>query len=745
MKNTTNKRFARKILAASIAAIGLTQFAAQAAEVSDEVARLTLPESEIELGAIGVSDDSFKFGEYTGLEEEQTYAIANVRLLRRDAEDGRYLEIIGRDLGLDSRSLSVEGGQQGNFGITLQYDQLPRLISDSYETPFTNPGSTNLNLPAGFVRASNTAGMTTLDASMRPFDVQTERKSLGIGLTKQLSDQWAFSLSFKNERKEGERFMGGVVGNSGGNPKAVIIPEPVDYTTKQFDAALGYTSDKLQLQLAYYGSLFENSNNRLRWDNPFTNAAWGCGASTCQDAQISLAPDNQFHQIALSGGYSFSDATRLTGSLSYGRMTQDDHFLPYSINPALLVATPMPRNSLDGEVDVVHVDFKLTSSLMDDLNLTAAYRYNDRENETPQAEYVYIGGDSMQQPVANATDKTRTNLPRSVTTHEVDVDLDYQLSDRTKLDVGYVFEYSHKDYEAITGEHENTFKAGVDHQFSEKASAGLNYAYSDRDTSDYDATAPFLASYTGEAYIAGLPADQRWDNLPAQKKFFLAPRHRNKMRAFVNLYPTERLDLQLGADMTRDSYHESEFGLRDAKGWALNFDANMMFTDVVSGHAFASLENYGTDQRSQSITNKTTHVTDPTRDFSVDIDDRTFTLGLGFRAKPLSGKYEFGGDFTHAYTNGAIRVNAGSAFNATPALPMPDLITRLNRVDLFGRYWIKKDWALNVNYIYEHYESKDWAVDGTTATTLGNVIGTNQDSPDYRVHALGVSVSYSFR
>lgn len=744
MTNTIEQRFARKILAASIAAIGMAALPAYAAEVSDEVARLTQPESEIELGVVNVSDDSFKFGEYTGLEENRASGIANIHLLKRNPEDARYLEVIGHDLGLDSRSLAIKGGQQGNFDITLEYDELPRLISDSYQTPFENPGSTNLTLPAGWVRASTTGGMTELDNSMHSYDVETKRKALSLGLTKQFSDTWGVKLNFKRERKEGDRFIGGVVGNSGGNPKAVILPEPVDYTTNQFDAILGYTTEKLQLQLAYYGSLFENSNNSLRWENPFTNAAWGCGVSTCQDAQLSLAPDNQFHQIALSGGYSFTPQTRVSGSVSYGRMTQDDRFLPYSINPALLVTTPLPRNSLDGEVNVAHVDFKLTTNLMEDLNLTAAYRFNDRENDTPQAEYVYIGGDSMQQPVANATDKTRTNLPRSVTTHEVDVDLDYQLTDATRLDLGYAYEYSDKDYEAITYERENTFKAGVDHRFGEKATAGLNYAYSDRDTSDYDASAPFLASYTGEAFIAGLTPGQEWDNVPAQKKFFLAPRHRNKARAFVNLYPNERLDLQFGADLTRDSYHDSQYGLRDAEGWAVNFDANLALTETVSGHAFASLENYGTDQRSISITNKS-QVNNTTRDFSVNIDDRTFTLGLGFRAKPFSGKYELGGDFTHAYSNGSIHVEAGSAFAATPPEPMPNLVTKLNRVDLFGRYWIKKDWSLNVNYIYEHYESKDWAVDGTTATTLANVIGTNQTSPDYHVHVIGASISYSFR
>ena len=52
--------------------------------------------------------------------------------------------------------------------------------------------------------------------------------------------------------------------------------------------------------------------------------------------------------------------------------------------------------------------------------------------------------------------------------------------------------------------------------------------------------------------------------------------------------------------------------------------------------------------------------------------------------------------------------------------------------------------SLNLRYIYEQYLSRDWAYDEVLPATLANVIGTNQASPDYEVHMLGVSVSYRF-
>jgi MtrB/PioB family decaheme-associated outer membrane protein len=739
-------RFTRHVLAASMAAAGLYGFA-WADEGADDVRRLTRPHSEIELGLGHVGSGSYKFGDFRGLGESGGYAIANLGIVRRGENDTGYLIVNGSNLGLDSRNLRIEAGQQGDFGLRFEYDQLPKLFSDSYQTPYVDPGHTTLRLPDGWVEANGTAGMTQLGSSMRDFDVETMRKSVGLGLTKYLPAGWRASLSFKREKKDGNRFIGAVIGNSGGNPRAAILPEPVDYTTDQVEATARYTTRKLQLQLGYYGSFFRNDNAALAWQNPYANApgnAWGnpaVGYSGGGFGQIGLPPDNDFHQISASGGYNLSRHTRIAGKLSFGRMTQDDPFLPYSINPGLSVTTPMPRASLDGRIDTTHASVKLSSRPAPRLHLTAAYRFDDRDNRTPQAQYLYIGGDSMdQRGVASA--QARVNLPGSSTKHQLHAEADYRLAGGTKLSFGYEYDRVKKTFEPIDSEEEHTVEAGVHHHFAGLGMMGVRYEHSARSTSDYNGAAPVLASYSPE-YMATLAPELRWDDLPGMKKFFLADRNRDKLHAFLAMSPGERVDLQLGVDYHQDRYPDSEFGLEKTTGWMANVDASFRATDEVSAHMFATYEDYGSDQNSRQYSGggaKAGQSADPNRNWSMSASDRTLTLGLGFRFKP-EGRYEFGGDLSHADSRGKIRFEAGSALTA---LPLPDLVTRLDRLELFGRYWLRQDVSLNLRYIYEQYLSRDWAYDEVLPATLANVIGTNQASPDYEVHMLGVSVSYRF-
>jgi hypothetical protein len=56
-------------------------------------------------------------------------------LMHRE-EDGRYYEIRGRNLGLQSRDIQVEGGDQGKYKLFLEYDQLPSFNDDTTRSPY---------------------------------------------------------------------------------------------------------------------------------------------------------------------------------------------------------------------------------------------------------------------------------------------------------------------------------------------------------------------------------------------------------------------------------------------------------------------------------------------------------------------------------------------------------------------------------------------------------------------------------
>jgi len=777
MSTRFQPRFARTILAVSIAAIGAGMQTCAWAESDDEVAALIRPDSSVEVGAGYVTRDSYKFGDYTGLNREGVHLIGNISVMRRDENGPGYVNIEGRNLGLDSRSLGVAAGEQGNYGVRVEYDEIVKLWSDTYGTPYLGAGTANLTLPAGWVSncatsaaprtavpcttntaASSTALMPRLNASLQPFNIDSKRRAATVGASKQLPAGWDVDFSVRQEKKEGSRLIGATFGTGGGNPRAAILPEPVDYTTNQIDALLRYTGEKLQMQFGYFGSFFNNENSGMRWQNAYANGTnagstvWGAAFGNILGypngyGQIALPPDNQAHQVSASAGYTVSKTTRVSGSVSLGRMTQNDAFLPYSVNPGLRVTTPLPRSSLDGRIDTAHADLKVTSMLMPKLRLHAGYRFDQRDNKTPQAIYQYIGGDSMNQAALNAG-TTRINLPGSSTRQMVDAELDYHWTTSTKVKLGFDYDWAKKTFEAIKDEREATVKTEVHQHFSDTLSGGVGYAYSDRRTSDYDASAPFLASfmpgYTATQFNAALPLNGLWDNVPTQKKFFMAPRKRDKVRAFVNFAPADNVDLHMDVDFKDDDYHASQYGLQKATGWALNLDAAYTYSDALSLHAFTSFDRYSTGQRSIALGGAKANVLNPGFDWGADISDRTVTVGAGLRYKPQR-KYEFGGDLMHAYSTGRISVWTGPAIAAaSQATPLPDLKTRVSRMDLSGKYQVQKDVAVKVKYIFERYAASDWAYDQVLPATMANVIGTGETTPRYNVHFLGVSLSYQF-
>lgn len=732
---TTTQRFTRNVMAASIAAIGFS------------AAPLAWAESEIELGLGNVSSSSGAFGNYNGLNDSGAYLIGNIQMRRRgDGNDTSYLEIEGRNLGLKSRSLNIGGGQQGNFGLKLEYTEIPKIESDSYRTPYLGAGTTRLTQPAGLVDSTSTVTMAGLAANMKPFEVGTDRKILGLGLTKILTGGWDLAFNIKRDNKDGTKLRAAMIQTgTGGTRGAVIVPEVVDYTTDMVDAIARYDGGKLQLQFGYSGSFFSNGNRAMTWDNLY-QAGTNTGNPT---GSYSLAPDNQFHQINASGGYVISQTTRLAGNLSLGRMTQNESFLPYSTGGTLPTTA-----SLNGKVNTTHASFKLTSRLMPALNLAAGYKYDDRDNKTPVNQYNYITGDRDAGGTGTATNALRRwNSPTSSTSHKAYADLDYQLAKATKLKFGYDYHKVSHTYEPTTQDVEQTVKAEVKQKFTDTASGGLAYSYSDRNADTYRGDAPLAATYS-PGYLATLVGANKsypWLEAPPLRKFFLDDRRRDKVRVYANFAPTDSLDLHVGLDYRQDKHPEADagFGMSKVNSWAANFDASQRFSGAVTGHAFVTVEEYQTDQKGANLSNsptssllaETNAVADASR-WKISIRDRNFTMGVGLRVKP-GGKFEYGGDLIHASSNGRTSFAAGSAVANGP---LADLITRRNRLELFGRYEVQKNLSVKLQYIYERYHSTDWGYDSPlTLTSVTSVVGTNQVSPKYEVHMIGVSALYRFK
>lgn len=692
--------------------------------------------SEIEAGVLFNSANSFKHGEYTGLTDRAPYGIGNFDVRLRspyNSEDSEYVKMEGSNLGLDSREVRIEGGSQGLIKGYIDYDQIPKFFSDSAKTPFVGAGSTYQTLPSNWVGATTTAGMTDLKADLNPVDLSYERKQIGGGFSYILAPHWELRTDVQHEWKDGMKSVGAVIGNSGGNPRSVLLAEPIDYMTDQATVTLAYADKRMQGELSYYGSLFNDQNNSLIWQNPFKAiAGWDPAAGFPTGfGQLGLPPDNQFHQVNFSGGYNIDPetSTRANLDVSYGWMLQNQAFLPYTVNPALAAQPTLPRSSLDGQIDTTLVNFRLTSHPWSDVHLRGGYRYDDRANQTPINLYTYIGGDSSPAPLGS--DRYRYNLPYSYTENKVDLEGDYDFLTHTTGTLGYEFDTIHRTLQEVEDTDENTATARFKTKPFDILTVTLKGAYGVR---------------TGSGYAVGLPEATSFLTPPApganmnplMVKFFEANRDRGRFGSELLVTPWDTVSVGLRTDLIRDDYPDSSLGLQNREEQTYTVDVSYTPIEEVTTYGFYTLNYIWTEQSNRSFSSLAQQG-NPGQNWFVNENDTINTAGVGVDWKAIKDKLDLNFDYTYS--------NADTGYHPASALtnlPLPTIKTEFQSVGVLGTYHLRKDIALKMGYRFESYRTADWALDGVNVNTLANVITMGDVSPDYTVHVMMASVAFKF-
>jgi len=735
---------------------------------AEAIADLTRPQSRIEIGAGSLSDDSFAAGNYNGLYQKGGFIIGNIDLRGSEysygnsADDKTRWRIFGTNLGLSSRSLTGEYGRQGAYRITFGYDEIPRLYSDSYQTPFLGAGTTHLTLPAGFVRAADTGSMSTLAASMQRYDVEARRQRSDIGLAYSLTSEWELRANLSSVDRDGARIRGAEFGNNGGNPRTVLLPEPIDSSTQLIDMSLAFSGEDHRFTLSYHGSLFKNNIDALGWQNAYSSAPWTGGTTglpagfPLPNGQTSVAPDNQFHQLAVSGAYDFSATTRLTLTGTRGRMTQNETFLPYTINPGL-TSSALPRSSLNGLVETTFLNARLSMRPLRNLSVNASLRYEDRDNKTPLSEYIYVGGDSqLQPPPGSNSDRIRTNLPRSRRQEQLMLDADYRLSSTTAMKAGWDHEDIKRTFAEVERTTEDTYRIELRHGNTGPWTANASYALLVRRGTQYLYNAPYLASYTSPAFINGLitangctvPLDCV-RNPPLPNKFYLSDRDRERSRVMFGYMPDASISLQARLDVNRDRYPQSPYGVTDANGWSAGADLGYVINDDFSATLFYSLEDQRSHERSRQILSANTAVASSAEsDWVNQLVDRTSSVGLGLRYKGLlGGRLELNADAIAVRGRTPIATTVGPAVPAAqnPATALPDLSAASDNINITARYTQDRRSTWRLSYFYRRLNSADWAYQQVGLATLPNVIGTSEIPARYAVHGIGVSYIHTYR
>lgn len=763
--NTHQKQM--KLSAVALAVVSVLN--AMPAHAGDDVEVLTTRPSSIEVGIANASGANAAFGEYNGLNKSGSSLVGNLHIQGGDAFDSggtSRWSIKGSDLGLSSRSLEANFGSQGQWNIGLGYDEFKHQLSDTYQTPYLGSnGGNSFSLPAGFGAVPTApAGSTTINltaaqkAMFQTMGIDSGRKntffSAGLGLNKQTE----IKFEFNRLDQSGAKLMGfgaTKIGLSTGEAVS-ILPNPTNYQTDTFNLALNWNTDKGHLTGAYHGSLFREGYDRVRFQSY-------AGAIT--DQTMSTMPSNQFHQFSLAGGYTLAPKTKVVGSVSYARNTQND---AYVVDPIMYVpgstATGNKLSSLNGLVVNTHADLKMTDRSVKDLTLTAGLRYDERDNRTPSNIYnlTAISGQHIY---------AYPNTPLSLKKGQIEFAGDYRIKRNHSVRIAFIHEEMNRwcsqyavnaGYPAgtncvvATSHKDNKLDATYKMRPSEDVDLRLGYAYDVRKTnSDPLARAAMIGTNGGG--IAGLNAGDFVGFSP----YFDASRKQHIGKANANWQLNRQLALTVGGRLTVDAY-DSQLGVQDGKTWSTNLDLTYAFSSTGSANLYLTRQH-----RERNLTDKqgltaaaatATALSRPANaTWSNLLTDDDVSMGVGVKQSGLMGnKLELTGNLAYivgktnysTVLNYAGATTTGATCSASTILScgaLPEIKSTTTQLKLGGTYQVDKKSQVAVRYVYQRLNANDFYYNGYqmgySPTTM---LPTNQLVGNYSVNMFAVSYIHSF-
>ncbi len=690
-------------------------------------------QTTVDISTVHVGPDSFRLGEYSGLQRSGNYFRGNFTTGKSSAWNdttGKYWQARGLDLGLDTLGLRFDAGARGRYDFSLAYQQLPHYRFDGpIVTPFTGAATARQTLPSQWVGATTTSGFTRLHQSLQDVSVNTNREHLSTALSYRLTSTWTLDGNFQRQRKNGSDTLGAMFGNSGGNARSALLAAPVDYVTDNFDAGLSFRSKLNSFAATWRASLFSNANTALQWQNPFNNTQWAAGAGFSSQAagQLALAPDNQAYSLDFSGVHSLNASDRISGSLAFGRMTQDETFLPYS--NVFTARSPLPATSLDGKIRTLNGMVNYTDRVSAAVTLKALYSVDIRDNDTQRQLFLRIPGDTAPQAAA-LSDQARINRPYSHTKQRLLLQSGVRLDKGRQLQLEYGFDRRERDLLDVDTAQEQTASIRLLFPAFAAGRGSTEYTRAQRRGSGLVPNAGFLAGHNPD-FISTLTGVALYENDPLLRRFHIADRDRDQLSFSFTGSLLARVDLNLSGKLTRDEFPDSSIGLQSSA--ARHVTANLSYAPArnLSVYAYQTYIGFENSQSGYSRTATTPILPEaarlPGNGWQMRSRDRINTSGLGMQWNNRDDRYRVNADLLYSdAASASIPQSSGLAY-----LAFPEVSTRFVSFTFNMEYNFKEGRKVGLRYRHDDYRSTDFALDSVVVDSLNNVLLLGNSSPVY--------------
>ncbi len=717
-------------------------------------------------------EDSSKAEEYG--EVPEGFLINSFRVGVEMKED-RFLELRGKNVGLNNGQYGFDYGVRGKYEYYLDYTKIPHLFTRSGETIWTetSPGIwslpdslqlaiENLN-PVPNTDPTYAAGLADqrrfisgLLTTAHPIDLKLQRNRTSTGFSFSPNIHWKYGVQYFLENRDGYRPFGTTLGFSW----ATELPERIDYSTQNFRASAEYSKPGRSFAVSYDLNLFNNEVNKMIWDNPYRlndrtyDGAYSNGDASSR-AQLQLAPDSTSNMFSIAGATKVGRG-RFTGSFAYILWNNEVDLLPFTINTAIPVIA-LPASTFNGEQNNLNLNFRYNTPVGSKGDFTANFRLFDHNNKNDSfniGEYVRL--DAVEEPLhrfecdAQGNCVEIENPPTHLfeySTNTFDVDFGWRLGQRMRWFVGYQFDRWNREQRDTDQTDTNRFKTGLTYYGTDWMSLQASYQYAQRRSDEFDVDGPVGAVASGDLI-----------QFLSLRRYDLANLNQNLIRLMADFVPGDKTTLGFSFTLSDNEYVDTLYGIQRWDDFTIGIDFSYALSAQSTINAWYEHAENDRDQRGRQSggTACDPRTTDCTIfDWTINLLDQYDTFGAGFSTNFHDGKTNWTTNITYSMANGNAdfaAINEAALLAAFRRGPLVDL-SNVDDTDLFSlktgiNCKVFRNAKVGVFYWFERYLIDDFAEDSIRTDLIfipnplpgslpftGGTITLNAIQPDYKFHS----------
>jgi MtrB/PioB family decaheme-associated outer membrane protein len=569
------------------------------------------------------------------------------------SRDGVYnVDLWAKDIGYNNQNYFFEAQKVGEHRLRAEYDQTPHLYSSQAWTLYNGVGTNNLTINPGVVGALNNAtfgntppgagagvghtcflpgqvgtaacaagvtpAFTTITNNVVPTSLGTRRDRASGEYRYTHDNDWEFNVEYSHERRTGTMEQGMLFGSNGTGAPLAMVPKPISDTTQNAGVSAQYAGQspwgKWTSTVKYFASSYKDDYAYFDATNPFggngvTNVAGGCAADACfNTGRMSTPPDNLAQGVTATTLVDLPFKSRYVGTFQYQTMTQNQTFLPVSVNPAPAQAANVPagntignyalsRSSLNGRIDTILSNNQLTTQITPDIKLKTSYRYYSVDNQTPpltMLDWVVNDARSARTTTLGYAPHTtifqsyvKQNIAEDISWHPtksvlVGLALGAEQYDRTQAQANRTNEWSAKFYDVIAP--------------TDWAKLHSSYSFGERRYSNYN-----WQAYVGNTIIAPIVPGGTTTSLvenPGMRTYDMANRDRQIAKASLDLDFVQGLTITPSTGLRFDRYLTdpsdpvNQLGLVRDVNWNAGLEVTYTINDQLTLFGSAMTETY---------------------------------------------------------------------------------------------------------------------------------------------------------